>query len=38
MKTENCYWSGEDKLMLEYHDNELGLPFHNDQKLFEYYS
>ena len=30
-----CEWSGKDPLYLDYHDNEWGVPQHNDQKLFE---
>ncbi len=32
----DCSWPGNDELMREYHDNEWGVPLHNDQKLFEY--
>src|ERR1044072_7296524 len=31
-----CTWPGEDTLMLQYHDNEWGVPLHDDQKLFEF--
>jgi len=34
MKTR-CEWAGSDPLYHDYHDNEWGLPEHNDQKLFE---
>jgi len=34
MKT--CAWPGEDKLMIEYHDKEWGVPLHSDKKLFEF--
>ena len=31
-----CDWSiGNNQLYLDYHDNEWGVPEHNDQKLFE---
>jgi DNA-3-methyladenine glycosylase I len=33
--TNSCDWPGENKLMIEYHDTEWGLPTHNDRKLFE---
>src|SRR3989338_2096977 len=34
---ERCEWPGtEDKLMIEYHDEEWGNPCHNDLTLFEY--
>src|SRR3989344_6091676 len=31
-----CPWPAEDKLMIEYHDKEWGLPVHNDEKHFEF--
>lgn len=34
--TKNCEWPGNDSLMIKYHDEEWGVPLHNDQKLFEY--
>ncbi len=34
MKTR-CEWAGSDPLYNNYHDNEWGVPEHNDQKLFE---
>ena len=33
---QRCFWTGDDPLMIEYHDNEWGEPVHDDQKLFEY--
>ncbi len=38
MKKEltRCTWPGEDTLMQQYHDEEWGVPLHNDQKLFEF--
>ncbi len=33
---ERCVWAGTDPLMIEYHDNEWGVPVHDDQKLFEF--
>ncbi len=37
METSNdCNWPGSDELMRAYHDNEWGVPLHNDQKLFEF--
>ncbi len=37
MNTElNCTWPGNDEIMLRYHDEEWGVPLHNDQKLFEF--
>ncbi|MBS1781656.1 MAG: DNA-3-methyladenine glycosylase I [Bacteroidetes bacterium] len=31
-----CHWPGEDTLMLAYHDQEWGVPLHDDRKLFEF--
>jgi len=33
---KRCSWVGENKLMIEYHDKEWGMPLYNDKKLFEY--
>jgi DNA-3-methyladenine glycosylase I len=30
-----CGWAGEDPLYCEYHDNEWGIPSHDDRYLFE---
>jgi DNA-3-methyladenine glycosylase I len=30
-----CGWVGDDPLMIRYHDDEWGLPVHDDAKLFE---
>lgn len=38
MKTDEivrCDWAGTEPLYLAYHDNEWGLPEHDDRKLFE---
>ncbi|MBD3317414.1 MAG: DNA-3-methyladenine glycosylase I [Chitinivibrionales bacterium] len=32
---ERCDWAGNDPLYCDYHDNEWGVPVHNDRKLFE---
>jgi len=32
----DCNWPGEDALMRAYHDNEWGVPLHDDRKLFEF--
>ena len=32
---ERCGWSTSDPLYQEYHDNEWGVPVHDDRKLFE---
>jgi DNA-3-methyladenine glycosylase I len=31
-----CPWPSEDPLMIQYHDEEWGVPLHDDRKLFEY--
>jgi len=31
-----CNWPGNDMQMIEYHDNEWGVPVHDDRKLFEF--
>jgi DNA-3-methyladenine glycosylase I len=33
---QRCPWPSDDKLMIEYHDKEWGIPVHNDRKLFEF--
>ncbi len=33
---KRCPWSGNDPLMIEYHDVEWGVPLHDDDKLFEF--
>jgi DNA-3-methyladenine glycosylase I len=30
-----CWWCGEDPLYIDYHDDEWGVPVHDDQQLFE---
>ena len=30
-----CGWAGDDPLMQQYHDEDWGVPIHNDQALFE---
>lgn len=30
-----CWWCGEDPLYTAYHDEEWGIPVHDDQRLFE---
>src|SRR3989344_3283111 len=36
MDKKRCLWPGKDELMLHYHDNEWGVPLHDDKKLFEF--
>jgi DNA-3-methyladenine glycosylase I len=31
-----CEWAGSDPLMIAYHDQEWGVPVHDDRKLFEF--
>jgi DNA-3-methyladenine glycosylase I len=31
-----CAWAGSDPLMIRYHDNEWGIPQHDDRTLFEF--
>ena len=33
---KSCEWPGNDKLMIDYHDTEWGIPLHDDRKLFEF--
>lgn len=33
---ESCNWPGNDPLMRKYHDEEWGVPLHDDRKLFEF--
>jgi DNA-3-methyladenine glycosylase I len=35
MAIERCKWSGQDPLLLAYHDEEWGVPVHDDNRLFE---
>jgi len=32
---KRCEWAGDDKLYLDYHDNQWGVPLHDDLELFE---
>jgi DNA-3-methyladenine glycosylase I len=34
--SNTCNWPGTDPLMIAYHDNEWGVPLHDDRKLFEF--
>lgn len=34
-KLIRCAWAGDDPLMRDYHDNEWGIPCHDDRALFE---
>lgn len=35
---KSCDWPVDNKLMIEYHDTEWGVPVHDDCKLFEFLS
>jgi DNA-3-methyladenine glycosylase I len=36
MTSSRCEWTGNDPLMIPYHDNEWGVPLHDDRTHFEY--
>ena len=36
MTESRCNWVKNDKLMIDYHDKEWGVPVHDDKKLFEF--
>jgi len=36
IKKDSCNWPGNDPLMKKYHDEEWGVPVHDDRKLFEF--
>jgi len=33
---KRCLWPSRDELMIQYHDQEWGVPLHSDRKLFEF--
>jgi DNA-3-methyladenine glycosylase I len=33
---KRCFWAGTDPLYVKYHDEEWGVPVHDDRKLFEF--
>lgn len=35
-ETVRCAWVGDDPLYVDYHDNEWGVPVHDDRVLFEF--
>ncbi|MBN1604471.1 MAG: DNA-3-methyladenine glycosylase I [Chitinispirillaceae bacterium] len=35
MQKIRCSWAGNDPVYCDYHDNEWGIPVHDDKKLFE---
>jgi DNA-3-methyladenine glycosylase I len=36
MNITRCEWAGTDPLYVRYHDEEWGVPVHDDQRLFEF--
>lgn len=36
MDKQRCSWPGKNEKMVKYHDEEWGVPCHDDRKLFEY--
>ena len=34
-EVKRCDWAAKNKLEQEYHDNEWGIPVHDDKKLFK---
>lgn len=32
---KRCSWVTDDPIYINYHDNEWGVPLHDDKKLFE---
>jgi DNA-3-methyladenine glycosylase I len=32
---KRCHWAGDDPLMMRYHDEQWGVPVHDDRMLFE---
>jgi DNA-3-methyladenine glycosylase I len=36
MTKQRCEWVGTDELMIQYHDEEWGVPVHDDTTLFEF--
>jgi len=36
IENKRCWWCGEDPLYQAYHDNEWGVPVHDERSLFEF--
>ncbi len=36
MSYQRCSWCGDDELYCRYHDEEWGVPLHDDRRLFEF--
>ena len=35
MELERCFWAGDDPIYVKYHDEEWGVPVHDERELFE---
>ncbi len=35
-ETKGCTWPGDDEQMIKYHNEEWGVPLHDDKKIFEF--
>ena len=35
MDKDRCFWAGDDETYIRYHDEEWGIPTHDDHELFE---
>ena len=35
MNKKRCSWAGEEEIYVKYHDEEWGIPTHDDEELFE---
>ena len=35
MELTRCHWPADDAIMIDYYDNEWGLPVYDDNRLFE---
>jgi len=33
---KRCDWVGDNELLIKYHDEEWGVPIHDDHRLFEF--
>ena len=32
---KRCFWAGSDPLLIAYHDEEWGVPIHDDRRWYE---
>ncbi|MBT7552978.1 DNA-3-methyladenine glycosylase I [bacterium] len=37
LDNKRCAWVNDNPLMIKYHDQEWGVPLHDDQKIFEFF-